>query len=566
MNRTGCVKGPLSFLIVAMLCSSLLAGPTKTRCTVSLVQVRADQAIMPVSSETLRTLLYCDAVAGRAMRDVLAAEFDPNGGLFRVESIAADRPDVVQLVLEVNLPVMMEAAAAEFGNALVENLRVELGEVFDVHIERLQERLSKARLQVESAEKRFGKALEQGTPDEDDLISLHPADELVYLQLDETVDLSALNRDMSFGEAVHVLRQSVDPPLEIVVLWKDLSDNAEIEPTTKIDMDGPGAVRLDAGLKALLNAVAGGFTQLDYVIDGAVVTVATIDSLPMHRMEACVHRVPPLIRAMGQTRQLMRVIMETVEPESWFEMSEFGEGTIQTIGDAELLIRQTRPIHREIQQLLRQIATAHLTTLPVDVSPETLAGHLRLLMSYRDKLQRESDSIRKDLAELERARADAQERYSRNSWDTVHNDLLGIIDELETLKTKIADEASDPPSADGIDRIIRKAKACIHRSEEHPPVRRPGGFSCLGPLWPASPEEQMLEKGLTSQQAALEALTDRIGELDRLLIGPRIFDPDVDRIRNAAERLRRAIARVDDLERRLSEAEAPSVTILGAMD
>jgi len=96
-------------------------------------------------------------------------------------------------------------------------------------------------------------------------------------------------------------------------------------------------------------------------------------------------------------------------------------------------------------------------------------------------------------------------------------------------------------------------------------LRSPGGFDSV-PFSLLSPEAQMLSIRLDSQQTALEAVTSRIMELDRLLVGPRVFDPEVSRVRRAARRLQEALARVGDRESRLTGAQAPSVTILGAMD
>ncbi len=564
MNHTRRVKGLLVFLITLAIGGLLPAGSPQTRRMVSLVQVQVNQAVMPMNSETLRTLLYCDAVAGRAARDVLSVDFDPDIHLFTTKSVASDQPDVLQLAVTINLPVTVDAAAVEFEDALAQNLRGELKRSFDTRIEYLEERLSSARLRVERATDAFNRAVVQSVPAGDELISLDPADELIYRQLDETVDLSSLNHDMSFREAVQMLRRSVDPPLKIVVLWKDLSDNAEIEPATQVDIDGLGVVRLGAGLKNLLNAVAGGFTRLDYVVDDGVVTVATIDSLPATQMEAYVHRVPARLRSLAQTNQIIRTIMEAVEPESWYDLTEFGTGTIRPLGDTELLIWQTRPNHRKIQQLLRQVARAPLALLSVDASPEMLTDHLRLLISYRDKLQAEANSIQKGLTELQRSRADTEERYHRNSWNAVHKDLIGVLGALDALKAKIADGTSDPPVAEEIDGIIRQINACMERSNEHPPVRPPGGFPCLGPLWPASTQEQALAARLRSQRATLETVTSRIGELDRRLVGPQLFDPEAVPIRFATERLQSAMAHTAELETLLLEAEAPVVTILGA--
>jgi hypothetical protein len=112
---------------------------------------------------------------------------------------------------------------------------------------------------------------------------LSPADVAVNMQLEKVVDLSMLTEDTTFEEAINLFRNAVDPPLTIIVLWGDLSENAFIERTTPINMTGEGLnnVVLGTALKRLLQAVSsGGFAELDYIVEEGIITIATIDSLP----------------------------------------------------------------------------------------------------------------------------------------------------------------------------------------------------------------------------------------------------------------------------------------------
>ncbi len=96
----------------------------------------------------------------------------------------------------------------------------------------------------------------------------------------QTVDLSALTFDMPFSEAIDILRNSTDPPLKIVVLWRDLSENADVEKDTPIYIDGVSGIPLRKGLEILLRAVSSGPAKLDYVVEGGIIIVGTKDSLP----------------------------------------------------------------------------------------------------------------------------------------------------------------------------------------------------------------------------------------------------------------------------------------------
>ena len=100
----------------------------------------------------------------------------------------------------------------------------------------------------------------------------------------QTADLSALTFDMPFSEAIDILRNSTDPPLKIVVLWRDLSENADVEKDTPIYIDGVSGIPLRKSLELLLRAVSSGPAKLDYVVDKGIIIVGTKDSLPTKRV------------------------------------------------------------------------------------------------------------------------------------------------------------------------------------------------------------------------------------------------------------------------------------------
>lgn len=101
----------------------------------------------------------------------------------------------------------------------------------------------------------------------------------------KTVDPSTLRPDMPFSEAISILRNSSVPPLNIVVLWKDLQENAGIDRETPIGMDGLSGVPLRTHLKVLLMSIsAGAFEKVGYVVDEGVIIIATQSSLPKKRV------------------------------------------------------------------------------------------------------------------------------------------------------------------------------------------------------------------------------------------------------------------------------------------
>ena len=127
----------------------------------------------------------------------------------------------------------------------------------------------------------------------EEAIGQDPANLAVYKQLDEIVDLSGLSPEMTLGEAIEELKNAVEPPLKIVVLWRALYD-VDIDQVTEINMDAISAVPLGTALELLLKSVSGGFVELGYIVENGVITIATIESLPS-KMETLVYDVTYLI-------------------------------------------------------------------------------------------------------------------------------------------------------------------------------------------------------------------------------------------------------------------------------
>lgn len=99
---------------------------------------------------------------------------------------------------------------------------------------------------------------------------------------------------MPFADAIDQIRDCVDPPLKIAVLWRDLYDNADIERTTPINMDDISGVPIGTVLELLLASVSGRYDQLGYIVEDGVIIIATIDSLP-HRLKPRVYDIADLL-------------------------------------------------------------------------------------------------------------------------------------------------------------------------------------------------------------------------------------------------------------------------------
>ena len=117
-----------------------------------------------------------------------------------------------------------------------------------------------------------------------------------------TSDPSTFKPDMSFSEAIDILRNSTKPPLNIAVLWKDLERNADIYRDTPIGMDGVSKVPLRTHLKLLLMSVSGGGVEkLRYVVEDGVIIIATQGSLPKKKV-ARIYDITDLVAAPANFR------------------------------------------------------------------------------------------------------------------------------------------------------------------------------------------------------------------------------------------------------------------------
>ncbi len=234
-------------------------------------------------------------------------------------------------------------------------------------------------------------------------ISRDPADAAVYKQLEQIVNLSTLTEETTFEEAMDIVANAVDPPLPLVIMWNDISDNAFIDKEKLIGIPGQGlsSVTLLTGLKRVIEAVgtAGDLSELAYVVDKGLVTVATKDSLPTE-YKAIVYDVAELLSApstglggggggyggggggggyggggggygggggggygggggssyyqsIQRGYEIVQIIKYTIQPDTWYD--EGGEGEIYPFGVDKLIVSQTPEVHEEIAKFLEQI-------------------------------------------------------------------------------------------------------------------------------------------------------------------------------------------------------------------
>lgn len=115
-------------------------------------------------------------------------------------------------------------------------------------------------------------------------------------------------RDTSFGRAIQALRQSTRRPLNIVVYWKEIADNAGISQDTPIGADGIVGLTVRQHLEILvgsLSATSG--AKLGYVVNRGVIVIATVDRLPK----------PPKVTRVYDVSDLMAPPSTGFRPRMW---------------------------------------------------------------------------------------------------------------------------------------------------------------------------------------------------------------------------------------------------------
>jgi type II secretory pathway component GspD/PulD (secretin)/tetratricopeptide (TPR) repeat protein len=242
----------------------------------------------------------------------------------------------------------------------------------------------------------------------EEIAGMSAADVQVNKQLDTIVDLSKLSPDTTFADAIAILQNSVQPQLKIVVLWKDLEDNADITRLTRINMEPVSGIPLRKALDLLLSSVSGGgFVQLGYVVENGVVTVATKASLPSNLVQreygvgdllsipaefitdlsttglGQVQQVataggtgggggggtrtqqqgtqiqtltPAELAAQAQLRiQEVVAMIQEIDPDTWYING--GRGTVRIWGKS-LVVVQTAEVHQKIAKLIEGLRSA----------------------------------------------------------------------------------------------------------------------------------------------------------------------------------------------------------------
>jgi hypothetical protein len=476
----------------------------------------------------------------------------------------SDQTDLFSL--NVNLPEDVKPLAKEYMNALVENLREALTNAYDEYEKKLGNMLEFAESRRDHVQSRLNKAMEQTkATGPAPVIEQDPADAAVYERLEQFVNLSDLTLSMSFADVIEQLKTAVDPPLQIQPNWKDLLENAEVEQTTPAGMDPHPNIKIRKALEILLDGVSSEFAKLGYVVDEGVVLIATADSLPS-KMVPRVYEIPVLAYSAGGAKDLIDTIQNTIDPESWFDMSDMGEATIMPYPSQQprkVAILQTYENHQEIQKFLKSIKIDIPAAVPSEVPEE-------VLLSEKSNLQVEKQNLEMELARSEGRMPAIEEQIRRIKdeieekvrSDEVSEELKKILDmqvkRLEGFK-KLADDGDINGGIADAEEKLARAKIELARRREQ--IGESAGADQLAKF---SNEMATLAIDMAEKKAMLDNIDIRLNRIEQQLTTSTILDFKVSRVRQVVRALEIAERRINELNTLALNVQPPTVSVLGA--
>ena len=466
------------------------------------------------------------------------------------------------LSLNIHLSDEIKPAAKEFMKALVDNVRSALFDACDTYVEELQSLLQFTEDRRDRAQTQLAKATEQVeaikvTPP----IELNPMDAAVHEQLEQIVDLSNMTQAMTFEDVVTELKNSVDPPLQIQPNWKNLLDMAEFEPTTPAGMDPLSGVKLRKALELLLAGVSSDFAEVGYVVDEGVIVIATEEALPK-KMISRVYEIPAIVHSAGSAGTLARAIQETIEPDSWFDPS-VGDGTIGVYMGNKLAILQTDDVHLKIHDFLQSMTTDIPASAPPQIPLEMLLSENRNLLREKQNIQMEIARLRARQSAIEMQIAEIEKQIAAKlETDPVTAELQQLIEmhasQLALMERQL--QAGRLPAIELADMKEKLTRAKIELAQRHEQLGKSAGGDQL-----AKYNNELADKTIefAEKTAALQLLSEQLGQTEQQFMAATMLDPRLSRIRMATRTFEIADQRVNELNTRSANLQRPVVSMLG---
>jgi hypothetical protein len=381
---------------------------------------------------------------------------DPYGSSGRRNAPAPLGPPGATIKVSVHLPESMPPVADEFLRAVVGNLRISLSDAYVACLSELDD-------QLRSLQNWHNGAVEnlQGGDD--------PAAVRIREQLDTIVDLSVLTPEMPFGEAVEILRKSVDPPLNIVVLWNDLLDSADVEPSTPIGIDGMPSVELKTTLDLLVKNLQHVGANLVWRIKGDAIVIATPAALGEPAGPAGQPIIETDIRTLAAQRDELSRKLQDLELNLAGQEARrkaIVEQIVQTqhqtqkkLADNQVtqeLTNLVRLNEESLSNLRKQVDAGRASTAELTQATENLARARIELAKRREELSRQvgGGQLEQLNGEMSRIMIDRAEKQARR--DILRRQLTQVQQQLARASAFDPEAARARTAREGIDILARR--------------------------------------------------------------------------------------------------------------
>ncbi len=427
--------------------------------------------------------------------------------------------------------------------------------------------------------------------------------------------LSRLSPDMTIEKALDIMSKSVEPPLQFQPDWRDLADNVDVLPTTACEMNPLKSIKLGKALDILTTHISSELAGIDYIVQGGVVVIATRDKLP-NNLETMVYDVSGLISPSQNISSIKSSIEKTIEPDSWYDSSDTGEGKIDVIVGNQLSIHQTPDIQQKIQSFLDSIPVEMTTEPEINISIENLNNE-------KQDLTRQKRLLEMDVARLEARQGAAEQRIialsnkiqddnsvnqlkqelrfleyeisnstktdkhpevikmkeriakikeqieAENNEDTITKELERLIasqiEQLDFLKKQweslvARGMASSKPSNEINEAEEKLARTKIELAKRREELAKPIGVEQLSSV---NDNLSMTMLDLAEKKAELQVVVKQLNELESQIKAASIIDPNVLKIRQARKALEEAEKRVNELKATEANLQPPQVIAIG---
>lgn len=598
---------------VATSAEKQISNTRQAGCVIQII-VNSDNPFL--NPENIDGLIHSSGIMGRAIQEVLDSA-PPDGIKIVVPAITrsgSKESIIYNFDLKVQLSENVKPLAAEFLRALVQNLDISLNNAYAKYLEDFIVQLNTATHIYEIDEKNLEQAQKNNESKKNikkyiiTYSDLSEADIKIYKQLDTQVDLSKLSPYMTIKEVFEIMSHSVEPALQFQPNWKDLADNADILPTTPCEMDSLKSIKIGKAIEILMTNLSSGLATIDYIVQGGVVVIATRDKLP-NNLETTVYDVSGLISPSQSINSIKSSIEKTIEPDSWYDSSDIGEGKIDVIVGNQLSIHQTPEIQQKIQGFLDSIPVEKTIEPLTNISPETL-------------INEKQDLIRqKRLLELEIARLDARQtaaeqriiavsskiqddnsvnklkqelrlleyEVSNSNQTDKHPEVIKMKEQIAKLKEQIASENEKDAITIELEQLIQNqtqqlavlrqqvevgqrssnelaeaeaklVQAKIQLARRREELAKSVGVEQLSTL---NENLSMTILDLAEKKAEFKVIEKQLSEIESQIKATSIVDPNVLKIRQARKALEEAEKRVNEWKTTEANLQPPQVIAIG---